>query len=133
MLGILNSMTVDKIFLLFGCAISGSGVALGAFGAHGLRKVLSAEMLSVYQTGVLYQLVHGIALLAVGLVVRQYGSSLLTAGGWCLVLGTILFSGSLYVLSVTSIRYVGLLTPLGGVFFIVGWALLFAGLLRSQA
>jgi len=126
-------MTADKLFLLFGCAVSGSGVALGAFGAHGLRKSLSPEMMSVYQTGVLYQLVHGVALLAVGLAVRHYGGSLLTSAGWALLIGTILFSGSLYVLSMTSIRYVGLLTPLGGLAFIAGWALFFVGILRSQS
>ncbi len=124
-------MTTDKIFMLMGCALSGSGVALGAFGAHGLRKLLSSEMLSVYQTGVLYQLIHGIALLVVGLIWRQFGGSLVSSAGWFLFTGTLLFSGSLYILSMTSVRYVGLLTPLGGVAFIIGWALLFAGILRS--
>ena len=117
--------------MLMGCALSGSGVALGAFGAHGLRKLLSSEMLSVYQTGVLYQLIHGIALLVVGLIWRQFGGSLVSSAGWFLFTGTLLFSGSLYILSMTSVRYVGLLTPLGGVAFIIGWALLFAGILRS--
>ena len=107
-------------------------MALGAFGAHGLRKSLSPEMMSVYQTGVLYQLVHGVALLVVGLVARHYGGSLIVSAGWALLLGTILFSGSLYVLSVSSIRYIGLLTPLGGLAFIIGWALLFVGILRWQ-
>lgn len=124
-------MITGKLFLLIGCVITGSAVALGAFGAHGLRKTLSAEMLSVYQTGVLYQLIHGIALLAVGLILRQYESAAIVWSGWLLTLGTLLFSGSLYVLSVSSIRYVGLLTPLGGLAFIVGWILLFAGVLRS--
>ena len=123
---------MDKIFLLFGCALTGSGVALGAFGAHGLRKSLSPEMMSVYQTGVLYQLVHGVALLVVGLVARHYGGSLIVSAGWALLLGTVLFSGSLYVLSVSSIRYIGLLTPLGGLAFIIGWTLLFVGILRWQ-
>jgi uncharacterized membrane protein YgdD (TMEM256/DUF423 family) len=126
-------MTADKLFLLFGCVVTGSGVALGAFGAHGLRKTLSPEMMSVYQTGVLYQLVHGVALLAVGLALRQYGGSLLAGAGWALLLGTVLFSGSLYVLSISSIRYIGIVTPLGGVAFIVGWALFFFAILRSSS
>ena len=124
-------MTTDKLFMLFGCALAGSGVALGAFGAHGLRKVLSAEMLSVYQTGVLYQLIHGIALLVVGLAYRQLGGSLVSNAGWLLLIGTILFSGSLYILSMTSIRYVGILTPLGGLAFILGWVAFFFGILRA--
>jgi len=107
-------MPTDKLFLLFGCVLTGSGVALGAFGAHGLRKSISAEMLSVYQTGVLYQLIHGVALLAVGLALRHYSHQSISFGGYLLVAGTILFSGSLYVLSVSSIRYVGIITPIGG-------------------
>jgi uncharacterized membrane protein YgdD (TMEM256/DUF423 family) len=124
-------MTTDKIFLLFGCAFTGTAVALGAFGAHGLRKVLTAEMLSVYQTGVLYQMIHGLALLAVGLILRFYVGQSIAWSGWFLIAGVLLFSGSLYLLSMTSIRYIGFLTPLGGLAFIVGWILLFTGILRS--
>lgn len=124
-------MVTSKLFLLFGCALSGSAVAMGAFGAHALRKVLSAEMLSVYQTGVLYQMVHGLALLAVGLILRHYEGTAIVWAGWSLFAGALIFSGSLYVLSMTSIRYVGLLTPLGGLFFIGGWLLLFTGILRA--
>lgn len=126
------SMSSDKLFMLFGCVLSGSGVALGAFGAHGLRKVVSSEMLSVYQTGVLYQLIHGIALLVVGLAWRQYGGGVINTAGWFLIIGTLLFSGSLYVLSMTSIRYIGLLTPLGGLAFIIGWVTLFIGIWRAS-
>lgn len=124
-------MIADKLFLLCGCVVTGSGVALGAFGAHGLRRVLTPEMLSVYQTGVLYQLIHGVALLAVGLAARHYGGGAITIAGWLLLLGTVLFSGSLYVLAVSSIRGIGLLTPLGGVAFIAGWVALFIGVLRG--
>ena len=124
-------MATSKLFLLFGAALGGTAVAMGAFGAHALRKVLSAEMLSVYQTGVLYQMVHGLALLAVGLIVRHYEVSAIVWAGWLLFAGALFFSGSLYVLSMTSIRYVGLLTPLGGLFFIGGWLLLFIGIFRK--
>ena len=124
-------MTTSKLFLLFGCAITGSAVALGAFGAHGLKRTLSSEMLAVYQTGVLYQMIHGVALLAVGLVLRHHEHQAINLAGFLLITGTFLFSGSLYILSVTSIRYVGIVTPLGGLAFIVGWLLLFVGILRS--
>jgi len=103
-------MPTDKLFLLFGCVLTGSGVALGAFGAHGLRKSISA---------------------AVGLALRHYSHQSISFGGYLLVAGTILFSGSLYVLSVSSIRYVGIITPIGGLAYIVGWILLFVGILRS--
>ena len=94
---IMPTMTLDKLFILFGCAVTGSGVALGAFGAHGLRKVISNEMLQVYQTGVLYQLIHGIALLAIGLAIRQFGGSLISTAGWLILVGTLLFLSLIHI------------------------------------
>lgn len=103
------------------------GVGLGAFGAHGLRSRLSPDMLAVFETGVRYHLYHALALIMAALVLGReqfQGSRLVTASGWLFVAGIVLFSGSLYVLAVTGIRGLGAITPLGGVAFLLGWALL---------
>ena len=98
------------------------GVAMGAFGAHGLKGSLSAEALQTYQTGVLYHLIHGLALLAVGwLATAKPGQGLTSVAGWAFVLGILLFSGSLYLLSITGIRKLGIITPFGGLAFLIGW------------
>lgn len=108
---------------------------LGAFGAHALRKTVTPAMLAVYQTGVLYQFIHAIALIALGITVqiliqRESNVSFLTASGGFMFLGIVLFSGSLYLLALTSFRYIGIITPIGGVALIVGWLLFFAGVWR---
>jgi len=98
------------------------GVALGAFGAHGLKDTLSAEGKQAYHTAVLYHLLHGLALIAVGwLAVLKPASGLVRAAGWSFLLGILLFSGSLYLLSVTSIRKLGMITPFGGLSLLIGW------------
>ena len=103
---------------------------LGAFGAHALRGSLSAASLSAYQTGVQYQLVHALALLGVALLVRDSSSALLTATGALLIAGTVCFSGSLYLLTVFSVRAMGPVTPLGGVLLILAWLTLLVAALR---
>ena len=121
-----------KLFLSLG-AISGAlGVIIGAFGAHGLKSKLSAEMLTVYQTGVQYQFYHTFALLAVGLLAMKFQSGLLTSSGWSFLVGMILFSGSLYALSISGIKTLGAITPIGGLFFIVGWVLLTVSILKAS-
>jgi len=100
------------------------GVAFGAFGAHGLKSVLSTEMKAVYQTGALYHLVHGLALLFVGVLLSQKAHQLIDLSGWAFLIGILLFSGSLYALSITGISKLGMITPFGGLLFLVGWALL---------
>jgi len=106
-------------------------VVLGAFGAHALRKTLTPELLSAYQTGVLYQLIHALVLIAVALAARDLAGPMLTAAGIAIFAGIVLFSGSLYILTLTGIRFVGILTPVGGVAFITGWLLFFAAAYRS--
>ncbi|MGH8355532.1 MAG: DUF423 domain-containing protein [Pseudomonas sp.] len=110
-----------RAFLLLAAFFGFSGVALGAFAAHGLKSRLSAEYLAVFQTGVHYQLVHALALLAVALLALQLPGRLLTAAGALFVLGILLFSGSLYGLTLSGIGKLGLLTPLGGLGFLAGW------------
>ena len=97
------------------------GVAPGAFGAHGLRDRLSPEMLAIFETGARYQLVHGLGLLLVGQRHDRPGAAW---GGWLLLAGTLVFSGSLYALALTGVRSWGAVTPIGGVCFLAGWATL---------
>ncbi len=100
------------------------GIALGAFGAHGLKHILSPEMKQVYETGVQYQIYHALALFIVaGLVVRNPSRGVSWAG-YLFIAGILLFSGSLYSLSLSGIKKIGWITPLGGLSFLMGWALL---------
>jgi uncharacterized membrane protein YgdD (TMEM256/DUF423 family) len=105
------------------------GVGLGAFGAHSVRDHITPEMLAVYQTGVQYHLLHALALLFVGLFSGQTtekAKGLVRGAGTLFITGIVLFSGSLYALALTGIRKLGIITPLGGVCFLTGWALLAA-------
>lgn len=120
-------------FLLAGGGIAAFlGVALGAFGAHGLRGHLSEAMLAVYQTGVQYHLIHALALVLIGVLSQLMpDSQLLKAAGVAMLVGIILFSGSLYLLAVTEARWLGAVTPIGGSAFLLGWVLLTLAVIRS--
>jgi uncharacterized membrane protein YgdD (TMEM256/DUF423 family) len=124
---------MDRAFLVL-AALSGClAVAAGAFGAHALRERLSPDMLGVFQTAVTYQMYHALALLGVGILLARFsidGSVWLTAAGWLFVAGTLLFSGSLYALALTDIRWLGAITPLGGVAFLLGWLAIAVGVTR---
>ncbi len=127
-------MSVERTFLLIGALSAFIAVALGAFGAHALRDRLSADMLDVFKTGVTYQMYHALALLGVGLLLARLsidGSPWLTAAGWLFIAGTVLFSGSLYLLSLSGTTWLGAITPLGGVAFLLGWLALVVSFLRS--
>ena len=114
-----------KIYLLLAALNGFLAVALGAFGAHGLKQKLSADMLAVYQTGVQYHFYHTLALFGVALFMSQLPqSAALRWSALLFVVGIVIFSGSLYVLSMTGIRWLGAITPLGGVAFLTGWILL---------
>jgi uncharacterized membrane protein YgdD (TMEM256/DUF423 family) len=115
---------MERVFFVLGALSGFMGVAAGAFGAHMLKNRLSAEMLSVFEVGVRYQMYHAFALFAVAWAQSKRPSSLVTAGGWFFVIGTILFSGSLYLLSVSGVRWFGAITPLGGLTFLAGWVLI---------
>lgn len=114
-------------FIAIGAVLGFLSVALGAFGAHALRDKLSADMLSVYDKGVVYQMYHALGLLAVGILghLAVGHQQLLTVAGWLFFIGVVLFSGSLYILSLSGKRTFGAITPLGGLCFLGGWALLF--------
>ncbi|UCF21022.1 MAG: DUF423 domain-containing protein [Gemmatimonadota bacterium] len=122
---------MTRLFVLLGAASGLIGVAAGAFGAHALRDRLSAQMLAVYETGVRYQLIHALALLAAAWAAERWPGSAAPAAGWLFLTGTLLFSGSLYALSLSSLRWPGAITPLGGLGFLAGWACLFWAALRG--
>ena len=113
---------MDRLFFALGSLFGGLGVALGAFGSHLLRGRLPADLLANFETGVRYQMYHALALLAVAWAVGRWaGSSLPVAAGWAFVAGILLFSGSLIIMALTGMRWLGAVTPLGGTAFAVGW------------
>lgn len=128
---------MQKIFLIIGTVLAGLAVALGAFGAHGLKKVVSAENVAIYQTGVQYQMYHALALVLVGILSERILNNYLSYAGVLFVAGIILFSGSLYLIvslyamNKTVPTAVGILTPIGGLFFILGWICLLVSLLKK--
>ena len=114
-----------KLFLLLGSVSGFLSVALGAFGAHALKEKLDEYSLGIFHTGVTYQTTHALALVLVALLLKWYpDSSGLVWAGWCFAAGTVIFSGSLYTLAMTGIKVLGAITPIGGVLFLAGWALL---------
>lgn len=121
---------MQRLFLSFASLSGFLGVCLGAFAAHGLKSQISAESLAVWQTGVHYQMYHAFALLLVGLLYPQFASKALKLSGLAFILGTVLFSGSLYSLALGAPKMVGLVTPIGGVGFLLGWLLLFVRVIR---
>jgi uncharacterized membrane protein YgdD (TMEM256/DUF423 family) len=125
---------MDRVFVSLGALSALIAVAAGAFGAHALAAALSAELLDAFQTGARYQMYHALALIALGLVLARFslgGSTWLTAAGWLFLVGTVLFSGSLYALALSGVRQLGAITPLGGVAFLLGWAALALGVWRG--
>lgn len=107
-------------------------VAAGAFGAHSLRARLSSDLLSIFETGVRYQMYHALALIAVALAYSRWGGSWFVWAGWLFVAGTVIFTGSLYVLALSGARWWGAITPIGGVCLLVGWGLFVWGVLVAS-
>ena len=110
-----------RVLLLLAALFGFTGVGLGAFAAHGLKGQLSAEYLAVFQTGVHYQMLHALALLGLAALWQRLGGRLLTAAGVCFCVGILLFSGSLYALTLSGISALGMITPVGGLTFLAGW------------
>jgi uncharacterized membrane protein YgdD (TMEM256/DUF423 family) len=110
-----------KTFFIFGCFFSFLGVAFGAFGAHALKQKLSPEMLQVFDVGVRYQMYHAFALFVVAWVLHSWNITGAAASGWWFIAGIVLFSGSLYALALSDIMWLGAVTPLGGLSFLIGW------------
>ena len=111
-------------FVLLGAINGFMAVAFGAFAAHALKDLISAGLLEVFRTGVEYQGMHALALVAVGLLGRDDSDRALNLAGWAFATGILLFSGSLYILALTDIRWLGAVTPFGGTAFLLGWATL---------
>ncbi len=106
------------------CLFGFTAVAAGAFGAHALKDAIPADLLAVFETGVRYQMAHAVALLFAAIAGEARGARVARVAGWLFVAGMIVFSGSLYLLALTGVRAWGAVTPLGGVAFLAGWALL---------
>lgn len=121
-------------FFRAACVLCGLAVALGAFGAHGLKERLSPEMLAIFEVGVRYQFYHGLALLALTLAPgRLWGSPWAARAGLAWIVGIAVFSGSLYLLSITDMKWLGAITPIGGVAFILGWGFAMMGARQLNA
>ena len=118
---------MDRLFFAIGATSAGLAVGLGAFAAHGLRARVSPEALQTFETGARYHMYHALALLAVAWAVTRWPGSAVTAAGWLFIAGTLLFSGSLYLLALTGERWLGAITPLGGLAFLAGWLCLLRG------
>ena len=130
-------MTHDKMmmthkFLIIGPILAFLAVALGAFGAHGLKAVLSPKMFTVFETGVRYHMYHAVGVIVAGWAGTTWHHRFFRYAGWAFILGIVFFSGSLYVLSLTEVRWLGAITPLGGVMFLTGWVLLAIGFYKNS-
>lgn len=135
---------MSRLFLILGALSAAISVTAGAFGAHALRARVEPRLLEVFETAARYQMYHAFALIAVALVLARAngitaaalgpapGTGLTVASGWLFVIGTVLFSGSLYAMTFTGIRVLGAITPLGGVAFIAGWVCLAVAVLRAR-
>ncbi|WEG13055.1 DUF423 domain-containing protein [Pullulanibacillus sp. KACC 23026] len=123
-----------KVFMVLGTLNAFLSIALGAFGAHGLKDKLSAKYLDIYQTGVHYHMIHALGLVIVGILYMTLNKNqpvLMTWTGWLMFAGIVLFSGSLYVLSLTKVSVLGAITPLGGLCFLASWLLLTIAIIKA--
>jgi uncharacterized membrane protein YgdD (TMEM256/DUF423 family) len=120
----------NQTILFSGAVFMALGVLLGAFGAHALKSILSPEMLAVYKTGVEYQFYHALGLLLIGLIGFQVKSKYLQWSGLLITIGIILFSGSLYVMTLSGIKAIGAITPVGGLSFVAGWIFLAIAIIK---
>ncbi|MFI5131406.1 MAG: DUF423 domain-containing protein [Chitinophagales bacterium] len=129
---------MNKTYLITASLLGAFAVALGAFGAHGLKRIVDTDTVATFQTGVQYQVYHTFALLAAAILFERFPNKWMKWAGACFIIGIILFSGSLYLLTLlkaadqVGLKGVGLITPIGGIFFIAGWLFLFAGLRKGN-
>lgn len=128
---------MHKVYLIIGTVLAGLSVVLGAFGAHGLKQIVPPETVATYQTGVQYQIYHAFALLILGILYDRYPNNFINYAGMFFIAGIVLFSGSLYLLASlkamnkVGVSGIGIITPIGGIFFIIGWILLLLGILKK--
>lgn len=113
---------MTRIFLVIASVLGGISVVLGAFAAHALKDSLSDRALAIWETGTTYQMYHALALILIALLISRFPNSTpLIVAGFAFIVGILIFSGSLYALSLSGIKWLGAITPLGGVAFIIGW------------
>jgi uncharacterized membrane protein YgdD (TMEM256/DUF423 family) len=112
---------MERLFFALGCVFGFLGVAVGAFAAHSLKGRLEPDLMVIFETGVRYQFYHAFALLAAGWASARWPGKAVNAGGWLFVAGTITFCGSLYALSLSGVRWLGAITPFGGLALLAGW------------
>jgi len=122
---------VGRVLFGIGAVLGFVGVAAGAFGAHAIRARVTPERLDNWKTAADYQLWHALATVAAAVIAVRWESGAAAAAGWCFIAGVIVFSGSLYALALTDRRTLGAITPIGGVLFLVGWALLVVAAIRG--
>lgn len=128
---------MHSVFLLTGTFLAGLAVILGAFGAHGLKKIVPPETVNTFQTGVQYQMYHALALIFVGMLFEKADSGIMKWAGICFIIGILLFSGSLYLLTLLKAKNtvglsgIGIITPFGGLFFVAGWLMMFIAIWKS--
>jgi len=115
---------MDRFFFSAGAIAAFIGAVFGAFGSHYLRTILTSEMLNIFEVGVRYQMYHALGLIAVAWAITCWPQAKINSAGWCFIVGIIVFSGSLYLLSITGMRGFGVITPVGGLAFLAGWAIL---------
>ena len=126
-----GSLAVDRVFFALGTVSAFLAVTAGAFGAHALKSRLTPDMLAVFEVAVRYQMYHAFALIVCAWAATKWPGMLVNTSGWLFVTGTIVFSGSLYALSLSGVRWLGAITPLGGLAFLAGWICLAAAALRG--
>lgn len=124
---------MPKQWILLGCVSGFFAVVFGAFGGHILKEKLTEKAFSIYQVGIQYQTLHALALIALGLWGAQNLASDTTQAGWAFTTGIVLFSGSLYCLALTDLKFLGMITPIGGIAFLAGWALFARAVMQSQS
>jgi len=120
----MTAQDTARRFVLLGSLLAGVAVAAGAFGAHMLKSVLDQPLLAVYETAARYQMYHAIGIVLVGLAARAHDHARVAVAGWAFTAGIVLFCGSLYAVALLGVRWLGAVTPLGGVAFMIGWGLL---------
>jgi uncharacterized membrane protein YgdD (TMEM256/DUF423 family) len=124
---------MHSLFLCLGAVSAFFGVSMGAFGAHALKAVLSPDMLEVYKTAVSYQMWHALGLIAIAFIPQASESALVHWAGWLMFAGILLFSGSLYLLTIFNLKWLGMITPIGGVAFLSAWLLIAIFAVKTQS
>ncbi len=124
---------MNSLFLCLGAVSAFFGVSMGAFGAHALKTVLSPDMLEVYKTAVSYQMWHALGLIAIAFIPQASESALVHWAGWLMFAGILLFSGSLYLLTIFNLKWLGMITPIGGVAFLSAWLLIAIFAVKTQS